>query len=391
MEIGELLKRWRVRRSISMSALARFSQLSKATISRWESNQSAPDIPTLLQVLQVLNCSEAEKLEALVLLGCPRAVRELGKIDQHGKINLAEVGAPVVSSGELLRAMRLRSRMTLSQLSAAIQVRESTLSQWENGQRLPSDENLQRLGDVLKAKQTEISAIRSGRFPLQSNHKTLDDFVESFEKIMYRTKYIDRSTYELEWIAFAQNCWRIAQTEPWGTGLLRQSYTVLSLLAAMGDSIELSVYFAKKATDIPVGTAPVLVSFHPRMLCLYEKLYESSFDNVSNIIRILSETYESAESQYQKFRLACELAIACSTVQNHKQTAYWLDEARRLKYGPAEEYMISQINWYEAQSSLMNGCPELALKVLPHKGALTDGYMRPVEGTRAVAYYAWRI
>lgn len=386
MEVGELLKRWRARRSLSLSGLADLAQVSKATISRWESNQSVPDVATLLPVLQVLKCSESEKIEALGRIGRPRAVRELEKIDRRSRINLSEIGAPVVSTGELLRAMRLRRRMTLSHLSAEIGVRESTLSQWENGKRLPSDEHLQLLRKVLRADESEIFAIRSGVFPQQSNLKTLDDFVESFENIQRRTWLFNQSTNILEWIAFAQNCWRMAQTTTWGTGLLRESYTALSAIAHAQDKHELSLYFAKKAIDIPTGMAPSLSLWHPGLFALYEVFDRMNNYPVPNIIKKFEEVYRTVDEKYQKFRVACELAVAYSDQKEKSQVTYWFDLASHIVEHSAKQFMHYEMNWYKAQSHLVAGQPELALKVFPNVRTIISSMVPPNEGVRAIAY-----
>src|SRR5690349_1048851 len=127
-----LLRDWRVARQISLEQLAARAGVAKSTVSTWETGTHRPRLVELTAVLAALGVSAAQREQALALIRAPRAVRQLrGELADAGGVGSG--AGPGAVSGELLRAMRGRRRLTLEQVAAGLGVRPSTICRWERG------------------------------------------------------------------------------------------------------------------------------------------------------------------------------------------------------------------------------------------------------------------
>ena len=156
--IGTLLWEMRTAKCLSLGQLARSAGLSKATLSQWETGKRVPRVPELETALEALQASAAQRARAFAGIEAPRALRHL-----RGQASTTGLTAPP-TAGDLLRAMRLRKGWTQEQVSAPLGVQRHTLARWEQGERMPSTEQLQALCYVLEAAEEELVALTTGRF-----------------------------------------------------------------------------------------------------------------------------------------------------------------------------------------------------------------------------------
>src|SRR5262245_38168279 len=116
--LGAYLQALRTTRNLSLRGLAERAQLAKGTLSYWESGRYQPRLPELEAALEALGASKEERARALSLVEAPRAERL--RREEAGVVHLAEDLGPMPSVGELMRALRLRQRMTPEQAAAAL-------------------------------------------------------------------------------------------------------------------------------------------------------------------------------------------------------------------------------------------------------------------------------
>lgn len=155
--IGELLREWRIKRGLSLGALAQQAALNKSTLSRWEGGKAAPRLHELEGVLSAMGVSATERRMAVESVSSPRGFVLMGD----------EADRPPVG-GDLLRAMRLREKKTQAEVSRLAGVSQGRLAKWEAGEDWPSVERLLPLCSALNAHPDETSALLMGRFaPLE--------------------------------------------------------------------------------------------------------------------------------------------------------------------------------------------------------------------------------
>ena len=170
-QVGTLLWELRTARGLSMGQVARLSGVSKAALSQWESGARLPRIMELEAALDALGADAAQRASLLACMEAPRAVRRLREITMGSGLS-----APP-RAGDLLRAMRLRQGWTQAQVAGGVGVDRTTIAHWEQGERLPSSEQLQTLCYALQAREPEVVALTTGQFaePSSSPARTWDE------------------------------------------------------------------------------------------------------------------------------------------------------------------------------------------------------------------------
>lgn len=155
--IGVWIRQARQRRGLSQHALALRAHVSSSTLNRWERELTRPSMPELEQVLQALDISPEEKLEALRLLEAPRALWTLQQLAQQHPHPSGEPYPPLL--GDLLGVLRRRRGWSVAQVATALAVSERSVRSWERSQSLPSEEHLHMLCYVLQASAEEVAFI----------------------------------------------------------------------------------------------------------------------------------------------------------------------------------------------------------------------------------------
>lgn len=157
-QVGTVLWSLRTSRGWTLGQLARQAGVSKAALSRWESGERQPRMPELLAVLDALDASPAQRSLALARMDVPRALRQLREASLENS-----AGAPP-TAGDLLRALRLRRGWSQQEVAERAGAGRTAVVRWENGDRLPSAEQMQTLCFVLGASEEEWFALTTGRF-----------------------------------------------------------------------------------------------------------------------------------------------------------------------------------------------------------------------------------
>jgi len=146
------------------------SGVSKAALSQWENGNRSPLGPSLERLLGVLQAPF--RLQA----------RLLDSTDPvHARIALIHnpLGPPV-DMGQILKGLRLRARMTQSELARAIGLTQGAVAKWENGENIPSTDALHAALFALQPSVEEVECLLSAHIPTPSN-----EIVNSLEERLH--------------------------------------------------------------------------------------------------------------------------------------------------------------------------------------------------------------
>jgi len=147
--VGTSLRRLRESTGLSLSVTAKLVRVSKGSLSNWESGRRIPSGPVLNRLLEQYQPSPRERAR-LLFLADPK----------HARFVLANdpVGSPV-NVGQVLRAMRLRRKLTQAEVSRLVGITQGAWAKWESGQTEPGLELLHSACFLLGASVEELQAI----------------------------------------------------------------------------------------------------------------------------------------------------------------------------------------------------------------------------------------
>lgn len=217
-KVATLLWGLRTARKWSLGELARQAGISKAAISQWESGYRQPRIPELEAVLSALNADTAQRTRLLAAIEAPRALRQLRKT--------AIVEPPTV--GDLLRSLRHRKGWTQEQLASALHVTRTAVGHWEQGERMPSTEQIHEICYMLDAHEEELVALSTGRCPQKPTLSTAQDWGETQYGIEQRWQQLKSDGVggldELAFWTLERQVWEHAVQDPSAIPLLAKIY-----------------------------------------------------------------------------------------------------------------------------------------------------------------------
>jgi transcriptional regulator with XRE-family HTH domain len=231
--IGLFLRELRTARQLSLSRLAAQSGVAKSTLSKWEAGAFEPRLPELEAVLATLGASPAQREQALSVIGAPRAVRQIRRetlADPSVAPHLSPLGDESLAppaGGDLLRAMRHRSHLSLCQVADELGVRQSTVVRWERSETMPPRERLGALFDLLNARPEERAALAAGVWALAAADDTapsVDDFVQRLAALEERVRRGDRALMELCFLGWEAQLWPLARHASAAWELLGRGY-----------------------------------------------------------------------------------------------------------------------------------------------------------------------
>ena len=166
---AEYFRTLRNAKRLSRAELARRAGIAVRTMGYWEAEERLPRIPELEAALTALGADEDERLQAFSHIGAPRGMQQARLV--------APPGSVLADTGDLLRAMRMRRRLTQEVMAAELGLQRSAVRRWEMGECLPTAENLERAFTLLGALPEEQQALRTGQLqtPGQKACLTLEE------------------------------------------------------------------------------------------------------------------------------------------------------------------------------------------------------------------------
>src|SRR5262249_52954580 len=163
MQLGEYLRQLRRSQRRTLAELSANAGVSLNTLSRWETGTFQPRLAELEATLQALGVTSAQRERALSLVEAPRAVARLRERAQEQKAELVELAGQAPTRGDLLRAMRLRRRLTVEQVATGLGVAPRSVRRWEGSEAVLPEERLDDICRLLGVTAEERLALSQQR------------------------------------------------------------------------------------------------------------------------------------------------------------------------------------------------------------------------------------
>ncbi len=276
--LGQLLRRWRQARGLSLRVLAERAQVGKSTLSYWEAGTFEPRLVELEATLTTLCVSPEERAQALALITAPRGEARRRALQNMPRLE-AQLG-PIPGNGDLLRALRHRKRWSLEQTAEQLRVSPGTLSRWEQGKTTPPQERLALLLPLLGALPQERAVLTSAQgwhTPLlRDEGRKFANLEARFRKFVPLTHLHKSATYsDLGFLTFTAEIWRLATKDIKARRLLAEVYANYASYLTVYDRKHEARVYAERAlhlaseTSVPVTSAvmAVIAAAHARVHC----------------------------------------------------------------------------------------------------------------------------
>jgi transcriptional regulator with XRE-family HTH domain len=257
LSIGEFLRDLRKSQRLTLAQAGERASVSPVTLSRWETGQFQPRLPELDALLYALGVTPAQRTQALSLIDAPRAVARLREEAEARLPDLVELAGHAPATGDLLRALRHRRRLSFEQVAAQMRVHSATVRRWEASEAAVPEERLAELCRVLGAAPEEQEALAKRRLhlwtPIAANRRTLDALEEQVRRMYGRVHSGERVLMDLRFLALEAQLWPLAARNALARCLLAKAYAFHGeALEVWGHPHEVKPY-ATHALDLMAG------------------------------------------------------------------------------------------------------------------------------------------
>lgn len=158
--LGDRIRALRTARHRSVRGQAALAGIDHSTLLRWESGDSRPTRPALVDLVRALDLSEPEIEE---FLAC-------------------HFDSPIQLTGTAIKALRQKRSMTQGRLAELMSVRQSTVSKWEANQTIPTSDQQAQLRDLLAEPQDSPLVERFSELKHAIASYDLADCFDSYEE-----------------------------------------------------------------------------------------------------------------------------------------------------------------------------------------------------------------
>jgi transcriptional regulator with XRE-family HTH domain len=257
MQLGEYLRQLRRSQRSTLTQLSANAGVSLHTLSRWETGAFQPRLAELEATLKALGASSGQREHALRLMEAPRAVARLREEAQERQADLVELAGHAPTFGDLLRAMRLRRRMTVEQVATGLGVAPRSVRRWEGSEAFLPEERLDDLCRLLGVMPEERLALSQQRLRLWTPEWERPLSLEAVQQQCYRLvaqmSQGDTALMDLRLLCLEAQLWpRMAHSEAAQRALARVFTTHAQYLLLTGRSGEVQAY-SDRALNLVVG------------------------------------------------------------------------------------------------------------------------------------------
>jgi transcriptional regulator with XRE-family HTH domain len=183
--LAALLREERSVMGLTLRQAAQRAQIAPSTLSRWEAGTCVPRVPELEALLGALEMPTESVRRILASLDAPRAARAIRAVTN------ADGEPPVLAptGGMLLRALRHKAKLSLTEVAHRLHVAPSTVSRWEAAAAHPASELFEPLMDLLMASEAERQCLAaSGVAKIKAPRRPFDA-----ERVEAELRELDRS------------------------------------------------------------------------------------------------------------------------------------------------------------------------------------------------------
>lgn len=320
---GEYFRLLRKQSGLSQVKLADRAGVARRTIAYWEAGEREPRIPELEMVFAVLKSSTAQRAQAAGLLTASRGVRLARQETQADDI---PVLGTLPDVGDFLRTLRVRQGWAVEQLAQELGVTRSTVSRWERGQTIPSEEMLERAAVLLHALPEEQRVLVSRRLSMPEGMQTdWDGCARLLEQVRWGIGTFDPLT-ELNVLTVKRHLRMLmARDEAKTLPLLVRAEVDHSRLSAQQNRWHAAVQFARRALEMAHGKMVwnrdmIYAINHIAGRFSYEKRRDKA---LSESLRWLPHVDDPA----MRFYLLADMALYSSYLSDHETADRFLRAA----------------------------------------------------------------
>lgn len=230
VSLGQHISHWRRQKGLTIGQLALRSGVSKASLSRWEAGLVQPRIRELEAVLDVFKLPEAIRVAAFSCLGAPRAARRIASSTSTDSPVRTPSNCPfgeLPRTGELLRAMRVRTGFTQMEVATLVGVQQSSVTRWETSVESPTLEHLQALCTLLEATIEEREALARGPViqPTLGVRVNLEEVSWRHQQLLENAVFGAQNDADLAFFQLEADLWPSAQKSVPSLALLFHVYS----------------------------------------------------------------------------------------------------------------------------------------------------------------------
>ena len=248
------LRALRLQRKMTQARLAAQSGVTLRTYAYWEAGEHAPGIQELDSLVRALGLTPQERQAFVALLPPAKIGRIVRTVPDRGDI-LAPPG-----TGDLIRALRWRKRMSRDALALALGVHRSTVARWEDAHTVPGEETRLRLCDALGAFPEERAALLTSPYaaPLWDGAApALDACREEAERLAREGGREMKPLFDLRAHLLAGTLWHLSARQSEARLPLAQTYAAHGVYACLrGDDAAALDYSNRSLNIIKAEDAP---------------------------------------------------------------------------------------------------------------------------------------
>ena len=258
MQVGNYLRQLRRSQRCTLAQLSTNAGVSLNTLSRWETGAFQPRLAELEATLRALGVTAIQRERALSLVDAPRAVARLREEAQARQADLVELAGHAPTIGDLLRAMRLRRRMSIEQVAQAMGVAPRSVRRWESSEAALPEERLDDLCRLLGATAEERLTLSQQRLwlwtPQAKRPLSLDAAEQQCDLLFRQIAQADTALIDLRLLCLEAQLWPQAARSEAARRVLARVFTIHAhYLVGAGRAREVQAY-SDRALDLVVGT-----------------------------------------------------------------------------------------------------------------------------------------
>jgi transcriptional regulator with XRE-family HTH domain len=257
MQLGDYLRQLRRSQRSTLAQLSANAGVSQRTLSRWETGAFQPRLAELEITLRALGAGTAQWERALSLMEAPRAVARLREEAQERKADLVELAGQAPTTGDLLRAMRLRRRLTVEQVAQGLGVAPRSVRRWEGAEGALPEERLDDICRLLGVKPEERVALSQLRLwlwtPGWKAPLSLEAAEQQCVRLVGQMERGEMALMDLRLLCLEAQLWPQAARSAAARRVLARAFTThAQYLEITGRRKEIQAY-SDRALDLLVG------------------------------------------------------------------------------------------------------------------------------------------
>ncbi len=258
MQLGDYLRQLRRSQRLTLAQLSANAGVSLNTLSRWETGAFQPRLAELEAALRALGAVPAQWEQALAMVEAPRAVARLREEAQERQAEMVELAGHAPTTGDLLRAMRLRRRLTMEQVARGLGVAPRSVRRWEGAEGALPEERLDDICLLLGVTPEERLALSQQRLwlwtPEWKEPLSLEAVEQQCDRLVAQMHAGEMALMDLRLLCLEAQLWPlVARSEAARRVLARVFTTHAQYLEGTGRGLEVQVY-SDRALDLVVGT-----------------------------------------------------------------------------------------------------------------------------------------